>query len=226
MNEIFKIDREFLLKNTIYEITSISCEHNYDINGSFCEGEFIVSGDYRLHEISINKEDFSFKIPFNHELRSNINLDSVEVDIIDFRYELINEDELKVYIEYTINAEESLIEFEDATSLNEFLDKNDADVVMLNDERTEELITESIEENIPQDNRNNSIDDVNQNTILDSINSSETYVKYHIHTVTIEDSVDSILNKYKISITDLKKYNSFENLELNMKLLIPDNEDN
>ena len=49
MNEVFTIDREFLFKSTIHEITSISIEHNYDINGSNLEGEFIISGDYRLN---------------------------------------------------------------------------------------------------------------------------------------------------------------------------------
>ena len=66
MNEVFTLDKEFLFKSSIYEISSISIEQNSDINGTYLEGEFIVSGTYRLHEISINKEDFSFKIPFKH----------------------------------------------------------------------------------------------------------------------------------------------------------------
>ena len=32
--------------------------------------------------------------------------------------------------------------------------------------------------------------------------------------------------KYKITLTDLKKYNTFEALEVNMKLVIPENEEN
>ena len=113
MNESFIIDREFLFKTSIHEITSISLEDNYDINGSNIEGEFIISGDYRLHEISINKEDFSFKVPFKHEIRRNINLDSIELEITDFSYDFKNEDELAVHIEYIINGEEGIIEFAD-----------------------------------------------------------------------------------------------------------------
>ena len=86
MNEAHVLDKEFLFKSSIYEITSISIEDNYDINGSKIEGEFIISGDYRLHEISINKEDFCFKLPYTHELPSNINLDTVKLDISDFNY--------------------------------------------------------------------------------------------------------------------------------------------
>ena len=46
-------------------ITSISIEENYDIHGSYLEGDFIISGDYRLHEISINKEDLPVEYEFN-----------------------------------------------------------------------------------------------------------------------------------------------------------------
>ena len=66
MNEVYTLDRDFLFKSKIYEITSISVEQNSNIDGSIIYGDFIVSGTYRLHEISINKEDFSFKIPFKH----------------------------------------------------------------------------------------------------------------------------------------------------------------
>ena len=234
MNEVYTIDREFLFKSSIYEITSISIEQDYDINASFVEGEFIVSGDYRLHEISINKEDFSFKIPFRHELSSNINLDSIEVDITDFNYDFKNEDELSVHIEYTVTGEENIIEIDNKEELEEFLDKHDAEVIDLSDEeeRVEELplIEESndnsavnlIEEEVKEE-RNNTQD--THNMILNSVNSEEVYVKYHVHTVTMEDTIESICNKYNTNLNTIKKYNTFDALELNMKLLIPENEE-
>ncbi len=40
------------------------------------------------------------------------------------------------------------------------------------------------------------------------------------------DTLEGILDKYKITLTDLKKYNTFEALEVNMKLVIPENEEN
>ena len=61
--------------------------------------------------------------------------------------------------------------------------------------------------------------------ILNSINEEEEYIKYHVHTVTMNDTIESITSMYKISLNTLKKYNSFENLELNMKLIIPENEE-
>ncbi|MDD4187387.1 MAG: hypothetical protein PHX04_01255, partial [Bacilli bacterium] len=142
MNEVYVLDKEFLFKSNIYAITSISLEHSYDVDVSKVTGEFVISGDYRLHEVSINKEDFSFKVPFNTEVRSNVNLDTVEVEITDFSYN-VSDDELSVHIEYLVSGEQSLIEFAKESELEEFLQETGAEVIDLSEEnRTEEVIKE------------------------------------------------------------------------------------
>lgn len=240
MSEAFVVERDFLFKDSIFEITSISVEHDEDINGSNLEGDFIISGDYRLHEISINKEDFSFKLPFTHEIRSNVNLDTVNLEITDFTYELNNNDELHVHIEYIVSGEQSLIEFADEKDLNEFLNQTDAEVVDLTEDepRFKEVSKEEIL-NIPAEDskkeekeeskkeiKEEKQSEISTNNIIGSINADETYVKYHVHTVMQNDTLEGILDKYKITLTDLKKYNTFEALEVNMKLVIPENEEN
>lgn len=240
MSEAFVVERDFLFKDSIFEITSISVEHDEDINGSNLEGDFIISGDYRLHEISINKEDFSFKLPFTHEIRSNVNLDTVNLEITDFTYELNNNDELHVHIEYIVSGEQSLIEFADEKDLNEFLNKTDAEVVDLTEDepRFKEVSKEEIL-NIPAEDskkeekeepkeeiKKDKPSEISTNNIIGSINADETYVKYHVHTVMQNDTLEGILDKYKITLTELKKYNTFEALEVNMKLVIPENEEN
>ena len=240
MSEAFVVERDFLFKDSIFEITSISVEHDEDINGSNLEGDFIISWDYRLHEISINKEDFSFKLPFTHEIRSNVNLDTVNLEITDFTYELNNNDELHVHIEYIVSGEQSLIEFADEKDLNEFLNKTDAEVVDLTEDepRFKEVSKEEIL-NIPAEDfkkeekeepkeeiKEDKPSEISTNNIIGSINADETYVKYHVHTVMQNDTLEGILDKYKITLTDLKKYNTFEALEVNMKLVIPENEEN
>ena len=240
MSEAFVVERDFLFKDSIFEITSISVEHDEDINGSNLEGDFIISGDYRLHEISINKEDFSFKLPFTHEIRSNVNLDTVNLEITDFTYELNNNDELHVHIEYIVSGEQSLIEFADEKDLDEFLNKTYAEVVDLTEDepRFKEVSKEEIL-NIPAEDskkeekeepkeevKEEKPSEISTNNIIGSINADETYVKYHVHTVMQNDTLEGILDKYKITLTDLKKYNTFEALEVNMKLVIPENEEN
>ena len=239
MNEVYTLDRDFLFKSKIFEITSISVEQNSKIDGSTISGDFIVSGSYRLHEISINKEDFSFKVPFKHELPSNINLDTVKLDISDFNYNFNNLDELSVHIEYIVTAEEGVKVFESENKLDDFLNeqkKQDVDIIDLRstpidlpneimmpiakDEK--ESSTDNKEVNItPNENKQDKID---ENMIINSINGEDEYVLYHVHTVGISDSIESITKKYNISVNTLKEYNTFDTLELNMKLIIPNEE--
>ena len=232
MNQVYTLDRDFLFKSKIYEITSISVEQNFEVNASNIYGDFIVSGSYRLHEISINKEDFSFKVPFKHELPSNINLDTVKLDISDFSYNFNNLDELSVHIEYIVTAEEGVKVFESEEKLDDFLNeqkKQDVDIVDLRSEPVDlpnEIIMpiakdEKETSTISTENKQDKID---ENMIINSINGEDEYVLYHVHTVGISDSIESITKKYNISVNTLKEYNTFDTLELNMKLIIPNEE--
>ena len=232
MNEVYTLDRDFLFKSKIFEITSISVEQNFKVDGSSIYGDFIVSGSYRLHEISINKEDFSFKVPFKHDLPSNINLDTVKLDISDFSYNFNNLDELSVHIEYIVTAEEGVKVFESEEKLDDFLNeqkKQDVDIVDLRSEPVDlpnEIIMpiakdEKETSTISTENKQDKID---ENMIINSINDKDEYVLYHVHTVGISDSIESITKKYNISVNTLKEYNTFDTLELNMKLIIPNEE--
>ena len=232
MNEVYTLDRDFLFKSKIFEITSISVEQNFKVDGSSIYGDFIVSGSYRLHEISINKEDFSFKVPFKHDLPSNINLDTVKLDISDFSYNFNNLDELSVHIEYLVTAEEGVKVFESEEKLDDFLNeqkKQDVDIVDLRSEPVD-LPNEIImpiakdEKEISTTSTENKQDKIDENMIINSINDKDEYVLYHVHTVGISDSIESITKKYNISVNTLKEYNTFDTLELNMKLIIPNEE--
>ena len=232
MNEVYTLDRDFLFKSKIFEITSISVEQNFKVDGSCIYGDFIVSGSYRLHEISINKEDFSFKVPFKHDLPSNINLDTVKLDISDFSYNFNNLDELSVHIEYIVTAEEGVKVFESEEKLDDFLNeqkKQDVDIVDLRSEPVD-LPNEIImpiakdEKETSTTSTENKQDKIDENMIINSINDEDEYVLYHVHTVGISDSIESITKKYNISVNTLKEYNTFDTLELNMKLIIPNEE--
>ncbi len=228
MNEVYVLDKEFIFKNNIHAITSISIENNYEIENSNLAGEFIISGDYRLHEVSINKEDFSFKVPFNADIKSNVNLESIELEITDFTYTAI-EDELSVHIEYLVTGEQSLIEFAKESDLEDFLQNNDAEIVDLSEEeiRNPEIIEEIKEEVIEaKEERAHEIIDQNldKEAIINSIESEENFITYHVHTVVASDTVEGICNKYNINLNDLKKLNNIDELTVNMKLIIADEE--
>ena len=103
MKESFKIEKELLFKHNIKDITSISLDRDYKIDNNVVNGNFLVNGEYKVHELSLNKEKFNFKIPFKYELNNDIDSNSINVEIINFVYDY-SKDELIVNIEYQENA--------------------------------------------------------------------------------------------------------------------------
>ena len=66
-------------------------------------GEFIVSGDYKMTEASINREKFSFTLPFDIALDSRYDTGSIVIDIDNFYYEVINNEFLQVMKESAVD---------------------------------------------------------------------------------------------------------------------------
>ena len=66
----------------------------------------------------------------------------------------------------------------------------------------------------------------NEEMILNNaLNASNTYVTYHIHVVGENDTIDSIINNYKISKEILSEYNDLSSLNIGDKILIPELQD-
>ena len=58
-----------------------------------------------MNEGSISREKFSFDLPFDITLDPRYDINTVNADIEDFYYDVINEDTLKVNIDLFIEAE-------------------------------------------------------------------------------------------------------------------------
>lgn len=129
MKENLKIEKELLFKNNIKDITSISLDNDYKINKQQITGNFIINGEYKIHEISINKEKFNFKIPYSYDINNDIDTSTVKVDITNFTYDY-KKDELLVNIEYKITGDrKDVLLFDDEESLDDFLKRNEVEVI-------------------------------------------------------------------------------------------------
>ena len=223
MNCIIPFTKDIKFKSNIAEILSISLEHDYTANPEEILGNFIVSGDFKSHEVSINKEHFEHVLPFSVNLTTKIDTESVDFEIEDFTYDVIDNDTLRVNIEYSINADEVKEEiFEPTTeeSLDNLLDE-------IEDERksTVEEKEKAIEIE-PKKSKNDKEDDRlnedTQNTILNSINETEdNYVTYNIHIMQESDTLESICLKYNTSQSILSEYNDLSTLTMGDKIIIP-----
>ena len=129
MKQIIPFQKELLFKTKVSEITSISLEHNLSFTSEdTVSGEFLISGDYKMTEGSINREKFNFQLPFDISLDSKYDMSSLVIDIDNFYYEIVNNESLKVNIDVYIEGKK----------LEE--QKEEQDVLMLEKKEDEEPI--------------------------------------------------------------------------------------
>ena len=65
-------------------------------------------------------------------------------------------------------------------------------------------------------------DDIS-NSLFNNINDNETYRAYYVYIVKEEDTIDKILERYKITKEELENYNNIENIKPFDKIIIPTN---
>lgn len=234
MNCIIPFTKDINFKTNIAKILSVSLEHEYTANPMEVLGNFTISGEYKVHEVSINKESFEYVLPFSVNLTKEIDVNSVDFDIVNFTYEVVDNDTLRVNIEYSINAIELPEEKEEVT-IDELLDEIDEDVRAEIEEQKEEEeqpkeeVKEEVKEEIQEkeevlETDNRDITDEAKETILNSINKDDnTYVTYHVHIMSETDTIETICLKYNVTESILKEYNDLTTLGVKDKVIIPEN---
>ena len=230
MKKNISYEKNILFKTSIGEICSISLEHDFTVDDGFLRGDFIISGEYKANELSINKDAFNYRLPLEYELEDNVDISTLSYDVENFEY-YVSGDELDIYIDFGIRYDEKpvepiipdVIEDEEIT-VSEDIDKKMEDIREI---EIEEPTEEEEEVELPRfkDDRNETVEELNEedkNIVLDNAINDETYITYHVHIVREGESLESIASKYNVSVDTIKKYNDFEMLELKSKLIIPE----
>ena len=213
MRNIIPYEKEIEFDTKIAEITSISLEHEERNENGEITGDFIITGDYKIHQISVNKEKFKYKIPFTIELTDEIDKNTIELDINDFTYDIKDDNKLVVKIELLFNYEEK--EQKDIDVLD---DIEDAQIIEDRQENADEELNKEID-NIINDTNDNT--EIKKNIIENNVNSENTYITYHVYVVNKEDTIEGICDKFKVNNDILHEYNDFEEIKYGDKLLIP-----
>lgn len=243
MKQIIPFKKELLFKTKVSEITSISLEHNLTLtNEDLVSGEFVITGDYKMTDASINREKFNFNLPFDIALDSRYDSKNLVIDIDNFYYEVINNEFLMVNIDVYIEGEK-IIEEQVITENTKDSD-DEAPVITLippkepnpplikpielpkDDERASEenFLDLNIDYQKPQTITLDTTDQKNISNdfnIFENIDNSDTYVTYHVYIVKETDTIDAIMEKYKVKKESLALYNDIENIKVGTKLIIP-----
>lgn len=244
MKKIIPFTKDIKFNTKIYEISSISLENTLVVDDSGeISGEFIVSGDYKMNDSSINTEPFIYGLPFDITIDDYYDNSSIKIDIDDFKYEIINEEILRVNIDVLLEGKVKI----DKEEKEEEKDEINPDVII--DARKELEKKEEIKENKildeyigikkenkdmieekdlfkqTEDNTTMVIKEENDNkvtSIFENFSSEdEKYVSYYVHIVRENDTLESISMKYNVSIDDINKYNDNKQITQSSKLIIP-----
>lgn len=230
MKKIVPFNNILTFDTDICEITAISLEHDIKKEKDAISGVFQISGEYKITDGQLEKDKFNFELPFDIALGSNYNLDTLDVDVDDFRYEQISRNEIKVNIDLYVDGEieeetpehikEEVIEPEERINITENLDLLDG----IQDNKEENKSSEESNIDIENENINNNDNPSDNDNIFNGFNEEEKYVTYKVHRMENKDTLDSILEKYKVSKEELAKYNSLEDIHPGIKLIIPYND--
>ena len=233
MKQIVPFKKDLLFKTKVSEITSISLEREIDTSeAGIITGVFHITGDYKMNEGSINRDDFSFDLPFDISLDPRYDMSSVKADIEDFYYDIINNDTLKVNIDLFIEAEyleeepvmeEQVVEEpvreevtqkvrEEVTQeVREEREDEEMDTIDIKKDDVKDVVSDEIRED----------DNITASDLFSNLDDTETYTTYYVYIVKEEDTIDKILVKYGISKDELESYNDITNIKPGDKVIIP-----
>ena len=235
MNCIIPYTKEIPFNSKIREIISISLEHEMTVNNGEILGNFIVSGEYKAHELSVNKESFEHVLPFSIDLNEKIIKETVKFNITDFSYEILNDNILKVMIEFTVEGEEKEEEEENKEDIFIEPEEEIPEEIEIITPRTEVIEDDEVEkENLREETKEeielekeNIIerDVVNNSMINETVNkATDSYKTYHVHIVKENESLEMICEKYKASKNTLEEYNNLTEIIPVDKLIIPEDD--
>ena len=251
MKSIIPYKKEISFGSKIAEITSMSLEHEMDLNPEEVHGNFIISGDYKSHEVSVNREPFLYKLPFSIEITDHVDLDTFQFEITDFSYDILNDDTVEVDIEFAISAEEIVEDEKDEELLqpeevideeekreDEEVTKEEPDLTrlietpeeenmisqLLVQEEQKEKEEERIEANQMVTEMKTVKEDMKESeeTIIQNVNPmDDSYATYHIHIVNSGETVETICTMYHSNLGLLSEYNDMSQVNIGDKIIIP-----
>ena len=246
MKKIVPFTKDLMFKTKIGEITSIALDNTLKLDGETVSGEFIVSGTYKMLDVSQTEEEFKYNIPVDITIDPKYETKNCVVSIDDFSYEIINEENLKVNISVMLDdldikddpvetievvvpkedKETNEVEVQDERKEKEFTflegDVND-DLKELENFAKEKNISIKKEEVVSE---KKSSEEINVNTdfsetLFQDIEEEKEFSIYRVYTVKEDDTIDIICDKFNTNKEILSDYNDLDNLVIGSKLIIP-----
>ena len=233
MRKVISFDKKLEFKTMIGEVTSISLDPNLKFSDdNDITGELVISGKYKLTAASRLEEDFLFSLPLEIALSEQLEEETRIVYVDDFRYDVDNDDDsLNCHIDLVVEGVEK-IEVENEEIINDRVSIEPSenfyeDSSLLSDEMVKKINDNQI---VAMDNVT-SKDDIQDDKIVENnstyslfssfSDSDESFSTYSVYIVRENDTLESIMSKYKVHREELEDYNDLNNLMIGTKIIIP-----
>lgn len=205
----------------IGEIVEISLDQELRfVDESNIEGNFILLGKYKMTEASRLEEEFNYKIPTEISLTEKLDLNTTNLEISDFYYEIENENTMVCHIELLVEGLE-IIEEENSVLEREC----DGDVV---NKEIEIPILDSKEETVDETNENEETKEKEEekeeivNSLFSNLDDdNDSYGTFVVYIVRQDETINSILEKYNTNLEEIEKYNDLKDISIGKKIIIP-----
>ena len=224
MKKIIPFNNVLEFKTDVREITAISLEHEINKYPDMISGVFYITGEYKITDGQLEKEKFNFELPFDIALSSNYDLDSLLVDIDDFRYDIISNKNLKVNIDLYIDGEtieqpleRNIYTEELPTKEENIIDLTDEILSSLRENTNEDLLSDLKDNTNEEEQSNETPKDQKEIEELESIDEEEV-----IEETTEESNFDLIkefperIDLLKDMLTNDKEKNMDKDLNINI----------
>ena len=205
MKKIVPFNNILEFNTDVCEITAISLEHKLDVSDDMISGVFYITGEYKITDGQLERDKFSFELPFDIALGNSYDRDTLVIDIDDFRYDIVDNNKLKVNIDLYIDGKEVVID--------EDKDK-DEDLNSSNLEKAETSEELEMTDNVLREDEKTS-DEIIEPMIIPSkekITLLDEMLDENEEKIEMKDNID-IDNNNENNNENVNIFNSFENEE-------------
>lgn len=222
MNKIIPFTKVITLNEEFDEIKKIALDNLLKLDDPYTiKGDLVIYGSYLKEEEEV---EFKNNIPVEIAIDSKYDTSKCVIDIEDFYYEIINNQNLRIKIELNLDdlyykeVKEEVNELVLEDNRNE-VDSLEKDILKDLDLLQNDIVNEkNIEKKEVLENEH-SFNEKMEKVLNDK--EQPEYSLYRIYMVNDGDTLESILEKYKVTKDDLMPFNDLDNIKVGTKLIIP-----
>ncbi len=222
MIKIVPFVKDIKFNTKLSEITSISLEHDLKLEDLSVAGEFNISGNYKINDISINKEEFNFKVPVYISLDEKYDSSKVTIDIDNFFYEIINDEVLRVHIDVSLDNLEIIKE--DVKPIIEEVNKKKEEIIMPDELKIKD--DEKLVENLRSDDDRKEVKkEVVEETVMEEKVKEKEVIKEQVKEESVKEKKTKKSQKEEIENAIKSNFLSEEEMFVTYKVhIIRENE--